>query len=167
MPAMTRTRIGAALIALTAAATTGCALNPVQFQSMRAKLSDLDVCRTWLKTSAGPDRAFELQVRNEAVYRGLSFPRCEAMVADADDKAKTALGVLLAAVAVVAIAKSGGGGGGAGEPVDVEWDWDLFYNEYRQLVWACRGVQTAQFAEVWRCNGKAKVDARWPRLEAP
>jgi hypothetical protein len=151
---------------LAALATSSCALNPLQFQSMRTKLSNLDVCRTWVQTSAGPDRAFELQVRNEAVSRLLDFPGCQAMVEKADNDTKLALGAILLVGLAVAAAKSGGGGGGPAEAVDLEWDWDLFYNEYRQLVWACRGVQTGQFADAWRCAGKAKVDTRWPGLQA-
>lgn len=45
---------------------------------------------------------------------------------------------------------------------DYEWDWDGFYNEYSQLVWACRGVQTGQFAFEERCAFKVKTDYRWP-----
>ncbi len=45
---------------------------------------------------------------------------------------------------------------------DQEWDWDGFYNEYRQIVWACRGVQTGQFAFDERCAFKTKTDYRWP-----
>jgi hypothetical protein len=45
---------------------------------------------------------------------------------------------------------------------DYEWDWDAFYNEYRQLVWACRGVQTGQFSTDDKCAFKPKTDLRWP-----
>lgn len=45
---------------------------------------------------------------------------------------------------------------------DFDWDWDQFYNQNGQLVWACRGVQTAQFAEPARCAFKPQTDLRWP-----
>jgi hypothetical protein len=45
---------------------------------------------------------------------------------------------------------------------DYEWDWDAFYNEYRQIVWGCRGVQTGQFAPEDKCAFKLKTDYRWP-----
>lgn len=44
---------------------------------------------------------------------------------------------------------------------DYEWDWDEFYYD-NSLVWACRGVQTGQFAEQSNCAYKVKVDFRWP-----
>lgn len=46
-------------------------------------------------------------------------------------------------------------------PVDIEWDWDQFYHG-PQLRWACRGVQSGQFASEENCMFKAKTDLRWP-----
>ena len=45
---------------------------------------------------------------------------------------------------------------------DYEWAWDQFYHSNGSLVWACRGVQTGQFAEKINCLGKPKNDYRWP-----
>ena len=45
---------------------------------------------------------------------------------------------------------------------DYEWAWDQFYHSNGTLVWACRGVQTGQFAEKINCLGKPKNDYRWP-----
>lgn len=45
---------------------------------------------------------------------------------------------------------------------DHEWAWDQFYAQNYQLVWACRGIQTGQFAEESRCAYKTKFDSRWP-----
>ena len=74
---------------------------------------------------------------------------------------------VLAAVAVAAVARGGGGGGGGNSysnaaAVDSEWAWDQFYNEHYQLVWACRGIQTGQFADQWRCQYKSMNDLTWP-----
>ena len=46
--------------------------------------------------------------------------------------------------------------------VDTNWDWDQFYNKSNLLVWACRGVQTGQFAPLNKCSYKNKNDQRWP-----
>lgn len=74
-----------------------------------------------------------------------------------------AIGVGVVAVLLgVAAARRGGGGGGGAAATDYDWDWDQIYNQYRQLVWVCRGVQTTQFAEAWHCNGKLQTDLRWP-----
>ena len=64
--------------------------------------------------------------------------------------------------AAAAAAGGGGGGGGAYGASDYDWDWDQFYNQYGQLVWACRGIQTGQFAELHHCAYDVKVDTRWP-----
>jgi hypothetical protein len=67
-----------------------------------------------------------------------------------------------ALLGVAAAISKGGGGGGGYQPEDYEWDWDQFYNQYRTLVWACRGIQTGQFAEPYRCSGRYQTDSRWP-----
>jgi len=40
---------------------------------------------------------------------------------------------------------------------DVDWDWDQFYHSTGSLVWACRGIQTGQFADLYRCSGKSST----------
>lgn len=52
-------------------------------------------------------------------------------------------------------------------PIDVDWQWDEFYGPNGQLVWACRGVQTGQFAFEDKCANRAKVDIFWPDKRAP
>lgn len=71
-------------------------------------------------------------------------------------------GAALAVGALAYQAGKGGGGGGYAAPTDYDWDWDQYYNQYYQLVWMCRGVQTTQFADAWRCSGKPQTDLRWP-----
>lgn len=45
---------------------------------------------------------------------------------------------------------------------DIDWAWDEFYNN-GQLVWACRGKQTGEFANDYACAGKPKNDFTWPQ----
>ena len=45
---------------------------------------------------------------------------------------------------------------------DIDWAWDQFHHSTGSLVWACRGMQTGQFAEHTRCAGKSKNDDHWP-----
>ena len=45
---------------------------------------------------------------------------------------------------------------------DIDWAWDQFHHSTGSLVWACRGIQTGQFAEHTKCAGKSKNDDRWP-----
>jgi hypothetical protein len=147
---------------------SGCAATTyADFATRRQSLNDNDVCYAWMYGGENNDALLEREARAEAIRRGLAFAKC----VDSYESAKntqTGLAVLAVVIAAFALAKRGGGGGGyASTPTDYEWDWDLFYNEYRQLVWACRGVQTGRFAEVERCQFKAKMDLRWPSLEAP
>jgi hypothetical protein len=73
---------------------------------------------------------------------------------------KIALGLLIVGVAVAAA--QSGGGGGYSAPTDYDWRWDGFRNSYGTLEWACRGVQTGQFADAYHCAGQLKVDTTWP-----
>ena len=77
---------------------------------------------------------------------------------------KILLGALIVG-AVVAAASSGGGGGGTYVPAassDYQWQWDGFRNGYGALQWACRGVQTGQFADAYHCSGQLQMDDTWP-----
>lgn len=76
------------------------------------------------------------------------------------------LGAVLLGVGAFAIARKHGGGGAAGltQPVDFDWDWDQFQDQNGRLVWACRGAQTGQFAELSRCAMKVRSDLRWPGI---
>ena len=68
-----------------------------------------------------------------------------------------------AVLAGVAVAYQAGKGGGYSAPAsDYQWDWDQQRNQYQQLIWICRGVQTGQYAEESRCSGLAQTDWRWP-----
>lgn len=69
-----------------------------------------------------------------------------------------------AAVGAIAYYAGKGGGVGAGYAAlqDAEWDWDLQPAPYGGTQWVCRGVQTAQYAEQWRCANKIQTDYRWP-----
>ena len=98
---------------------------------------------------------------------------------DGQKKALLVVGavVAVAAVAYVACKDGGCGGGGGYAPAsnystvetatvtDYSWEWDEFYR-YGSLVWACRGVQTGQFAHNYRCAGKTKTDWKWPAKSA-
>lgn len=71
---------------------------------------------------------------------------------------------IVAVAGAVAVAANGGGGGGASSYAaqDYDWAWDEFYNQHYQLVWACRGKQTGQFADLEKCAYKYKSDITWP-----
>ena len=58
--------------------------------------------------------------------------------------------------AIQGIAESGS------ENYDYDWDWDQFYDQYYNLVWRCRGIQTGRFADSDNCYYDTMDDDRWP-----
>jgi hypothetical protein len=134
---------------------TGCAVSPAQFYANKSGFSDSQLCRATQTTS---NVNFKWDVVMELDRRGVTSENCEQMIRNQN----IAIGAALIGVAAIA-ASRGGSGGGASSSTDYEWDWDQFYNEYRKLVWACRGVQTGQFADGYHCSGKYQIDSRWPQ----
>ncbi|RZI80860.1 MAG: hypothetical protein EOP38_21150 [Rubrivivax sp.] len=139
----------------------GCASSPEHFAKHRQSLSDLDVCRTLRSANQGSDQAFIADVSTEASDRGLDADRCTSLITRANQTMAAAL-LVIGAAAAVAAARSGGGGYGSPAQQDYDWAWDQFYTQGYQLVWACRGVQTGEFADQYRCAGKSQSDHRWP-----
>lgn len=152
-------------IAMSASLVAGCASSPEHFAKHKESLTNLDVCRTWKSAAESGDAAFQAQVTTEAERRSLTSEQCAAEIRKGNDAVAAAVVIIgvAAAVAAVAAGSRGGGYSNSYAPTsDHEWDWDQFYTQSYQLVWACRGVQTGEFADAWRCNGKAKTDFRWP-----
>lgn len=154
--------------ALILALLTGCAVSPADFNAKRYEISDTRLCKTWKSAAASGDIAFQNDVGGEVLRRGLSAGKCEQL--ERDQALAIGAGVLLGA-ALIAAARNGGAGGGAAvgggagyasTTYDYDWEWDQFYNQNRVLVWACRGVQTGQFAEQQHCAGKLMTDWKWP-----
>jgi hypothetical protein len=146
----------------------GCAMSPAQFQQDRYTVGDARLCKTLKSAESSTDWQFMGDVQDEVKRRGLDAYRCEQIVRN--QALAIGAGVLVAA-AVVAAARSGGGGGAvavgggagyAGANYDYDWEWDQYYGAGYALVWSCRGVQTGQFAEPYRCNGKMQTDWKWP-----
>jgi hypothetical protein len=89
--------------------------------------------------------------------------RCASMVREQNQA--IAAGVALAAVgaAVAICANNNCGGGGYTAPTYYQGsDWDAFYNQYGQVVWACREIGNGRFTYDYRCAGKPQTDWRWP-----
>lgn len=151
---------------------SGCAISPQFYYANRATLTDHEVCSALLNArTARVDPGFYSDLQNDASNRGYTATDCERYVSENNKKAGVAL-LLIAGVAVAAkVARSGGGGGGGANnfapgATDYAWEWDEFYNQYSQLVWACRGVQSGQFADLSQCQGKVRNDWKWPSKSA-
>lgn len=151
-------KITAGLVAL---ATTGCAMNPTQFQSLKDKFSNTDVCSAAKDAAESGDQSFMDMVNAEMTARSLHPNECERLL-QARANTLAAIGLIVVGAAAVAAASRGGGGNSYAPTTDYSWDWDQFYDQSGQLVWACRGKQTGQFAEHSNCSGRPYIDATWP-----
>lgn len=158
----------------TAFSVAACATSPEQFARDPSSASDAEVCQAAADATGWADRSHRSAVYDEYARRQLSSSRCEEALAERSQKRAMAGIAILAGALLVAAAKRGGGGTApaTAQPVaqpsaptmDYEWEWDQFYNHSGQPIWACRGVQTGQFAPEQRCLGKLKLDWKWPGL---
>jgi hypothetical protein len=159
MPTAFKRTVAATLISTL---LTSCAVSQEKFYANRYGLSETQLCRTLLDSGTQTTPTFLREVREEVERRNLSDASCVEI--NRRQSAAIGAGVVLA-VAAVAVARRGAAGGGSSGGMslyDTDWEWDQFYNSSRQLVWACRGVQTGQFANQYNCASKAQIDWKWP-----
>src|SRR5690606_21767936 len=105
------------------------------------------------------DYQFKISLKRELESRGYSLLDCKKIM---DDRhSAIAIGAILGA-ALIAVSQSGGGGSGYAPVSDYDYAWDQYYNQYGQLVWACRGKQTGQFSYLENCRYKPANDYTWP-----
>lgn len=128
------------------------------FYANPSQASDYQICKSWKSTE---DIAFKLSLKAELESRGKSLFDCQRIMDERHNA--IAIGAILGA-ALIAISQSGGGGSGSAPSYATDYDyaWDQFRNEYGQLVWACRGKQTGQFAYKEKCQYKSVNDYTWP-----
>lgn len=140
-----------------AVALTACATDKASFYNSPSSVGDWSLCRTWSDASNAGDLAFVGDVAREAAARGMTSEGCRAknLVVEVGAVTIVVLGVVAAALA----ARGGGGGGGV---TDTTWAWDQFRAQDGSMLWACRGKQTGQFADQWRCSGLPMNDLTWP-----
>jgi len=155
---------------LTAAAlASGCAISPEQFARQKHTLRIDEVCRGYLKAVETSNWAFQSDISDELDRRQVSRHDCSRIVKESNDKAAGALTAVLLGAAIIAVAANSGGGGYVNPytPVyDYDWAWDQFFNENYALVWACRGMQSGQFAALEKCSYKYQSDFTWPSKRA-
>jgi hypothetical protein len=161
-----RAELERAVAAALVVALGGCAMTPTYFRANESRLSNYDVCRAWQTSSRSGDYGFASEVGRAASERGFDRSQCDDLVAHQQRKAAAVIGALLLVGAGVAASRSGGGGSyvPSFQPngIDTSWDWNQFRDQNGMFVWACRGVQTGQFAVHERCFGRLQVDSRWP-----
>lgn len=153
-----------ALSAALALSVAGCASVSADLRTP----ANEELCRSYLVAEKVGDFEVEQERVKEMTARSLSRSDCSRMVGpSALQRTVVALGTTVLAGAVLYLAIRGlASGNTAGSSADHQWDWDLFFDERGQLTWACRGVQSGEFADLNRCHLKAKTDARWPSLQA-
>jgi len=144
-------------IIVMAAFVAGCATSKADFYKSPAAVGDWSLCRTWSDASNAGDLEFVGDVTREAIARGMTSEGCRAknLAVEVGTVTVVVLGIVAAALA----ARGGGGGGGV---TDTTWAWDQFRAQDGSMLWACRGKQTGQFADQWRCSGLPMNDWTWP-----
>ena len=151
-------------------ASAGCAVSSDRFYSNRSSFGAVSLCRTHKSAIQSGQYQLAKDVENELRGRlKTELHQCEKIISDSNRA--IAIGVVAAAVVVAAATSDSGGGGSSSNNTntantDYDWDWDQFYNQYGTLIWRCRGVQTGQFAEDYRCAGDLQTDIRWPSKSA-
>ncbi len=162
-----RSRVVSSLFtALLLVCVSGCAVSSSRFYSDRSSFGSVSLCRTHKAALQRGEYQLARDVEAELGNRlQVKVYQCDKIISDSNKA--IAVGVLAAAVVVAAATAEGGGSSGtaantATSSSDYDWDWDQFYSQYGTLTWRCRGIQTGQFAEDYKCAGDAKTDARWP-----
>lgn len=163
-------------VSMTACATRASGLmSAEQFSVARYDMDASKLCGLWSDASQRGDSNMVQLTENEILRRNGRTSDCARFASSQKEEAVSSSGpgvlaVMLAIGAAIALGKRGGGRGfvGASGTVDLEWDWDLIYAPGMvRATWVCRGVQTGQFMDLWRCNGKPQADWRWPGLGDP
>lgn len=147
----------AALAIATVFLLSSCAVTQSRFYQNPTTVSDAALCRAYLNETGYSQYVSDLI--DEVYRRGLSNAQCQEKV---NEEANNIGGAIVAAaligLVVAAAAQSGGG-----YPYSSSGsDWDQFYNQYGQLTFRCREIDTGQFTEHYNCASKIKDDDRWP-----
>jgi hypothetical protein len=160
------------LIAFMAAAlaASGCAMSPERFSQTRFSLNDTEVCRSARDANASRNSDFIQATQAELDRRSVMPQVCDQLIQEEDTRNAVAALAVIAIVGAAAVAANSSGAGYASPSTssaysstsDYDWAWDQFYGASYELVWACRGIQTGQFANVDKCQYDPKIDSRWP-----
>ena len=135
----------------------GCATTKEGFYANRAGAKDTNLCRAHKKAKTGEDAQFTRDVGRELARRGINEEKCTQLIRTQD---LGIVGGIIIGIGAAVLMKSGGGGGNAYSGGGT--DWDQFYDQYGNLTWRCREVNTGQFAYDYQCANKVKSDWRWP-----
>ncbi|MGH6860038.1 MAG: hypothetical protein ACRECY_07275 [Phyllobacterium sp.] len=141
-----------------AAISSGCTTSSESFYKDKTKGDKTSICRAYLKTQ---DPAFRQDIEVELTRRGVSAFDCAAIVKAQNTAIAAGVAVALVGAVAVACANSSGGCRGGGG-YSAGSDWDEFYNQYGQLVWACRDIGTGRFTYQYAWSGLPQTDYRWP-----
>jgi hypothetical protein len=154
-----------ALVLIASVIATGCAWTPERYASKRENLDDTETCRLFLGWRKEAKEPYLTMVKEEVARRGLTEDQCAANYQELRRARREAIGtglLLTASVAAVVYASQSRAAFPVTASYDSSWDWDQFADKSGNLVWACRGVQTGQFADQHHCTGRPISDWRWP-----
>lgn len=155
-----RRRAAVSAAVVLALANASCTTSQQALSKNPSAVSTSALCRSYPSTR---DERFRDALYTELARRSVDARQCAEMVRKQNQA--IAVGVAIAAVgaAVAVCSNNNCGGGGYSRPNYYQGaDWDAFYNQYGQVVWACREIATGRFVDYGYCYGKAQTDWRWP-----
>ncbi|WP_147377764.1 hypothetical protein [Mesorhizobium waimense] len=123
-------------------------------------VSQSALCRSFITTK---DEGFRQELYAELSRRSISAAQCADTVKKQNQAIAAGIAIAAVGAAVAVCAKNNCGGGGGGRYYQGA-DWDAFYNQYGQVVWACREIASGRFTYDYNCYGQAQTDWRWPGL---
>lgn len=153
-------RAAASAAAIFALASASCTTSQEALNKNPQAVSTFALCRSYATAS---NQGFRDDLYTELARRSVTPQQCADMIRKQNQA--IAAGVAIAAVgaAIAVCSNNNCAGGGYVRPNYHQGaDWDEFYNQYGQLVWACRDISSGQFVDYGNCYGKAQTDWRWP-----
>lgn len=142
-----------------AAICAGCTTSSESFYKDKTKGDKTSICRAYLKTQSATFRQdLEVELTRRNIYPG----DCLGYVKAQNAAIVAGVAIALVGAAAIACANSSSGCRGGGGGYSTGSDWDQFYNQYGQLVWACRDIGTGRFTYEYACSGLPQTDYRWP-----
>jgi hypothetical protein len=148
---------GAVVLAL---ASASCTTSQQALSKNPSGVSTSALCRS---LASAKDAKFQTDLYAELTRRSVTLDQCVEMIRKQNQAIAAGVAIAVVGTAVAVCANNNCGGGGYSRPNYYQGaDWDAFYNQYGQVVWACREIASGRFVDYGYCYGKAQTDLRWP-----
>lgn len=136
---------------------SGCTTSREALKKNPKAVSTSQLCRS---LAGATDQEFRLDILTELGRRSVTVDQCAEMVRKQNQAIAATAAIVAVGAAVAVCANNNCGSGGYSTYQGA--DWDAFYNQYGQVVWACREISSGRFTYNSNCYGKPMSDWRWP-----